>query len=418
MSKIKSFRGVNHELMRQQNLSGILHHLHEKAPISRAELAKLIGLNKATVSSLISELIDSQFVYEVGVDSLKRSGRRSVLLKINPARGCIVSGEIGADFVSIICTNFAAEIVWSHRERIRKRTRQASVVERTQSLMKEATEIGRNKCGQVVGVVLGAPGLVDRRTGELLFAPNLGWKNVPLGEMLRQSFSTMAFVDNEANLGALGEQYFGKAKGYDEVLYISAGVGLGGGVVHEGKLMKGSTGFAGEFGHMTMDPRGELCGCGNRGCWETQVSQSALFRHIKESIETGASSVLNEMVSRNPLTVPKVVEAARNDDHVALAALKKVGRDLGIGIASLVNALNPRLVVFGGILSLAGEFLLPVAREELRARALRWVESDMQIELSRFGLDSCVMGGVAKVYQSALSAPVKLNGNKLHPLGV
>ncbi len=155
---------------------------------------------------------------------------------------------------------------------------------------------------------------------------------------------------------------------------------------------------------MTMDPDGELCNCGNRGCWETQVSQQALFCRVKHQIDAGQASRLPEMVNGDlgRLTVPIVTDAARGGDAVALEALDAIGHCLGIGIASLVNALNPELVVFGGILSLAWEFLLPAVTEEMQKRALRWNREATQVVLARHGFDACVMGGVAVVLQGIL----------------
>jgi glucokinase-like ROK family protein len=249
---------------------------------------------------------------------------------------------------------------------------------------------------------------VDQATGALLFAPNLGWKDLPVRAILQEAFNAPIFVDNEANIAALGERYFGAAQGYDEVVYISAtGIGLGGGIVHGGRVFSGVTGVGAEFGHMTMDPDGEICKCGNQGCWETQVSQQALFRYVWRLVDQGEVSRLSEMTDhrRASLTVPLIVEAARAGDTVALDALKIIGRDLGIGIASLVNVLNPELVVFGGLLSLAGEFLMPVIEKELDRRALKWNREAMKLVLAKHGSDACVMGGVAVVYQAILAQP-------------
>ncbi len=403
----KNFQTGNQGFLRQQNLSGIMHHLYDNAPISRADLAKLTGLNKTTVSSLINELIKNQFVSEIGAGLPTKIGRRSVLLDINPARGCIVSSEIGVDFISVICTNFAAEIIWKQKVEILDSTKKDEIVKSAMDLIQNAVIFGSQHQYPLLGISLGVPGLIDWRSGTVLFAPNLGWANVPLGEILRQTFQTQIMVENEATLAALGEQYFGAAEGYNEVLYVSAGVGLGGGMVIGGKPYNGSSGFAGEFGHMTMKAHGELCKCGNRGCWETLVSQAALFRYIEKAIESGSSTVLQKLASHNKdhLTVEAVVDAARSDDRVALDALQKVGRDLGIGIASLVNALNPDLVVFGGILSLASGYLIPHVLVELRNRALHWNEETAKIVTARFGADAAVMGGVARVYQAVLSNP-------------
>jgi glucokinase len=156
-----------------------------------------------------------------------------------------------------------------------------------------------------------------------------------------------------------------------------------------------------------MDPDGERCNCGNRGCWETQVSQQTLFRHIREAIAEGQPSQLCKMTGVKPerLTMPVVARAAKEGDAVALEALSKVGHHLGIGIASLVNVLNPELVVFGGILSLASEFLLPMVKREVEQRALRWNREATEVVRAEHGSDACVMGGVATVYQAILAEP-------------
>jgi glucokinase-like ROK family protein len=394
------------------NLSVVLHHLRENPSSSRAALAEMTGLNKTTVSSLVRELIERRFVREVGLDS-GGTGRPAMLLELNPVVGCIVSCEIGVDFISVISTDFAPHIIWRHQENIDPSLGQRAIFDRALTCLHEAVDARHGSCRTLFGLAVGVPGLVDQATGTLLFAPNLKWNDMPLQRLLEASFDAPIFVGNEANMAALGEHYFGAAQGYDEVLYISAGVGLGGGLVHGGRVFNGVTGVAGEFGHMTMDPHGERCNCGNRGCWETQVSQRTLFRYIREAIAAGQPSTLSKMT--NPtlkrLTVPMVAEAAGDGDTVAIEALSKLGHHLGIGIASLVNVLNPQLVVFGGILSLAGEFLLPMVNEEMEQRALRWNREATQVVLAEHGRDACVMGGVAMVYQAILAEP---NNMTLH----
>jgi glucokinase-like ROK family protein len=409
MSQRSHYRTGDQALIRQINLSAILQHLRESAPISRAALAQITGLNKTTVSSLVRELIEDQFVREVGLES-GAVGRRAMLLRLNPAAGCIVSGEIGVDFISAIAADFAAKVVWRDQTKIDPAMGQDAIAEQSAALLQQAVDQGLSSCRVLLGVAVGVPGLVDQATGMLLFAPNLGWKDVPVRTILQQKFDAPVFVDNEANLAALGEHYFGAAQGYQEVLYISAGVGLGGGVVHDGQVCRGVTGMAGELGHMTMDPDGELCNCGNRGCWETLVSQRALFRRVRRAIGAGHASQLTQAVNGDldRLTVPLVADAARAGDAVALEALDAVGHSLGIGIASLVNALNPELVVFGGILGLAWQFLRPVVTEEMQRRALRWNREATQVVLAQHGFDACVMGGLALVLQDILREPRRL----------
>jgi glucokinase-like ROK family protein len=406
------FRTGDQALVRQINLSVIMHHLREHAPISRASLAEMTGLNKTTVSSLVRELIERQFVREVGYEAPggRSAGRLAMLLTLNPEAGYIISAEIGVDFLLVICTNFAPEIIWRQKETIDPDMGQQRIIERLLALLRQAMDFGCQSCHTLLGVAVGLHGLVDQTSGTLLFAPNLRWENVPLRSMVQEITDSPVMVDNEANLAALGEHYFGAAQGYSEILYITASVGLGGGIVHGGQMYNGVTGIGAEFGHMTMDPDGELCNCGNRGCWETQVSQRALFRLIRRGIGQGRKSLVDDLSGGNPaaITVPLVVEAAQAGDRLSLEALETVGHHLGIGIASLVNALNPELVVFGGSLSLASEFLMPVVEYELERRALRWIRRATRVVITQHGLDACVMGGVARVFQVILAEPVKL----------
>jgi glucokinase-like ROK family protein len=409
------YRTGDQALVRQINLAVIMHQLRENAPISRAALAEITGLNKTTVSSLVRELIERQFVREVGYESPgsgRGAGRLAMLLTLNPRAGYIVSMEIGVDFLMAICTNFAPETMWQVKEEIDPDMGQQVIIDRLLALLYQGQNIGNEYCHTLLGVSIGVPGLVDQTSGTLLYAPNLRWENVHLRKRLEGLIDAPLVVDNEANMAALGEHYFGVARGYNEVLYLSAGVGLGGGLVHNGQVFSGVTGFGSEFGHMTMDPEGEFCNCGNRGCWETQVSQRALFRYLRRSAGQGNKTMLTEMTKGNlgALTVPMVVEAADQKDRMALEALEVLGHHLGIGIASLVNALNPELVVFGGIMSLASDYLLPVVKKELHQRALRWNREAIKVVVAKHGQEACVMGGVARIFQAVLAEPMPLSG--------
>jgi glucokinase len=274
-------------------------------------------------------------------------------------------------------------------------------------LLREAVKHGRASANQPLGIAVGVPGMVDHSSGTILFAPNLKWRNVPLLSALEaESFGAPIFVDNEANMAALGEHYFGAAKGYSEILYLSGNVGLGGGFLSKGQLRRGANGVAAEYGHMTMDPHGELCNCGNYGCWETMVSQNSLFKKIRNTVQSGEPSLISEKIKGrwDHISVEMVVEAAQAGDTVAINSLKEIGHSLGIGIASLLNALNPEIVVLGGDLSVASEFLFPVVNEEIQKRALPWNRETIQIVRAAHGSDACVKGGIATVYQSVLSS--------------
>jgi glucokinase-like ROK family protein len=405
MRKPKLYQTGDQALVRQINLSLIMNVLRTESPISRASLSQKTELNKTTVSDLINELNERGFVRELGMQS-SGTGRPATLLTLNPDAGYIISCEIAVDYLEILVTDFGPEVIWQIKEPIPSDTSQPAVIERMLALLHQAVEKGLSVTANLLGVAVGVPGMVDRATGTVLFAPNLKWRNVPLLAILEQeNFGVPIFVDNEANMAALGEHYFGAARGYNEILYLSGNVGLGGGFLRNGQLCRGANGVAAEYGHMTIDPQGELCNCGNYGCWETLVSQNGLYKKIIQAIQAGEVSLLTEKVQARPenLSVEMIVEAAQAGDSLALRSLEDIGHFLGIGIASLLNALNPEIVVLGGLLSVASEFLFPVVNVEIQKRALLWNRESVKVVRAAHGSDACVKGGIATVYQSVLS---------------
>jgi glucokinase-like ROK family protein len=390
------------------NLSLILNALRVQAPLSRTELALATGLNKATVSSMVRELLLNGFVQELGVaSSLGDVGRPAIKLGPDPDAGYVVGVEIGVDFISVVTANFAAEVVARRYESTLRHRSQQAILDRLLFLLRESVGQVARRAKPLFGVGVGVPGLVDVSTGTLLFAPNLGWRDVPLGQMLEDELEVPVYVANEANLAALGESFFGAGEDGGFMLYVSSGIGIGGGIVLNGRLVEGATGFAGEVGHMMVEQAGRPCNCGSRGCWETVASQRALFERIEDAVAGGASSLLEKTTNGDLglLTVPLIVEAADKNDEVALQALEETGRWLGIGFASLMNVINPRRVVFGGPLSRAHEYLLPRIRQTVSERAWDWVHERAEIVLAAHGEDAAALGGVAIIYRDVVNEP-------------
>lgn len=400
------YRKGSHALIRELNMSVIVGHLRRSGTASRTSLAAMTGLSKAAVGSVISELIEHRFVREVG-PAAGSNGRPSIRVELNPQAGCVVSGELGVDFILVVCTNFAAEIIWRRREPITPDMDQQTVIGLLRSCLQAAASAGQASCGPLLGVAVGAAALVDRRTGTVLLATNMGWNRTGLQAALQESFDVPVYVDNEFNVAVMGEYYFGKARACSDVLYVGADIGMGGAILHEGELFGGQAALTGRLGHMTLDPNGEACNCGNRGCWETVVNRRAIFRAIMLRVNEGCRTVLTEMTGGDldRLDISMVIEAARAGDAVALETFEQVGHYLGLGLASLVNVLNPQLIVLGNIFSQAGEFVLPFIYSELHKHVLCWDENTVEVALSEFGSDACVIGGVAAVYERILPQP-------------
>jgi glucokinase len=218
---------------------------------------------------------------------------------------------------------------------------------------------------RVVGV--GVAGMVEAGTGVLRYSPNLAWREVPVAEQLGRATGLPCLVDNDANVAAWGEFRFGAGRGHRHLLLVTVGTGIGGGVIADGLLFRGAHGFAAEIGHIVVEPGGPVCGCGNRGCWEQVAAGRAIDRLGRAAVVDHPTSVLSQLVEGRAELVegPLVTEAARRGDDVARAILAEVGRRLGEGIGSLVNVLDPEVVLVGGGAAEAGELLLGSAREAL-----------------------------------------------------
>jgi len=394
---------ADQDLVRKVNKSLVLNTLRLHAPISRAGVAKLTGLNRSTVTHIINALLEEGLVCESEVTS-SPIGRPSISLTLRPEGGAIIGVETGVDFITVLLTDFVARPIWQTVLETRSSQTQNEILKLAEETIDQALHYVSERNLKAIGIGLGLPGLVNVAEGELIYAPNLGWQNAPIRSLWEQHFGIPVYIENEANLSALGEYYFGQANKVDNFVYLSSGIGLGGGVIMGGKLFRGGHGFAGEVGHMQRDPDGELCGCGRRGCWETQVGPRAVLRRIKRDFlaapdlprPKGVASDLSD------LTFQKVVDAALQGDPLCLGAIEEVAVHLGAGIADLVNIFNPEMVVIGGALSLARQIILPVIEKTVLQQALTPSVNQTRITFSERGKDACVYGAVAVVLDDVL----------------
>ena len=404
---IKKNNTADQNWVRRMNRSIILEVLRIHQTLSRAGLASETGLNPSTVSSIISKLLNENLVRET--DLLQpATGRPGRLLELNPQGGCAIGIEINVDYISIAMTDFTANILWRKRLPSNPEDPHEFILDQAKQLIQEGLDAGSHSGLRSLGIGVGVPGLVDLRSGEVKIAPNLKWYNLPVREPLAACFDLPVYVENEANAAALGEYYFGVARQAENFIYLSAGIGLGSGIMIDGKLFRGSQGYASEVGHMTFDVNGELCGCGKHGCWETFVGPRAVERRVRNTLREGAESSLQEMASGKLecINFELVVQAAQKGDPVALAALHEVGYYLGLGMANLVNVFNPEMIVLGGALNLASPILLPVMEQTMVENALFTNREKVKIAASAHGTDACLMGTIALVLDDILREPL------------
>jgi glucokinase-like ROK family protein len=398
-------------LVREINLSTVLRLIHAQAPISRAQLAVVTGLNKSTVSSLVEELLERDLIHETGVNSIG-AGRPATLLEINPQAGCVIGVELGVDFVSVALTDFLGNFLWRRKEDADPAEGQETMLIQTLSIVKEAITAGIKINSRIIGLGLATPGTVDLNEGILIFAPNLHWRNVPFRKIFSEQTKLKTFIENDANAATMAEHLFGTARQCRDFIFIFAGVGIGGGLFLNGQLYRGRNGYAGEIGHspITAEPAQTVCHCGNRGCWETYANQYSIIQRVQARLEVKRSSILPGLMAEQkvPLSIPLIKQAADSGDREAIESFAEAGRAMGQGIACLINIFNPERIILGGPMSVAGEYLLPAIKETVARHSLPEIAQQAEVLLSPFGTDSSLVGAIAIVVDDVISRPMNI----------
>jgi len=248
-----------------------------------------------------------------------------------------------------------------------------------------------------LGVGIGSPGPLDRARGIVIVSPNLGWHNFPLRDEVSKRVNLPAALDNDANCATLGEWWCGAAKGGRNVVGITIGTGIGGGLIFDGKLYHGSSDGAGEIGHTTIDPTGRRCKCGNYGCLEAYASGPAIAERAREELEVDGNSILHEMVEGDLscITAQIVFEASKRGDPVATQVVRDTAHFLGVGVSNLINVLNPDIVVIAGGVTQAGDLLFDPLRAEIKRRAFKSLVDACRIVPGALPLSAGVVGAVA-----------------------
>ena len=248
-----------------------------------------------------------------------------------------------------------------------------------------------------LGVGIGSPGPLDRERGMVIVSPNLGWKDFPLRDEIGSRVKLLATLDNDANCATLGEWWCGAAKGHRNVVGITIGTGIGGGLIIEGQLYHGSSDAAGEIGHTTIDSTGRRCKCGNYGCVEAYASGPAIAERAREALDDGEASALLTLAGGDPanITAQTVYEAAKQNDPVAVEVVRETARILGTAISTLINVINPDIVVVAGGVTQAGDALFEPLRSEVRRRAFKAAVDACEIVPGMLPISAGVVGAVA-----------------------
>ena len=368
-------RGVASEELRRHNLAAVLDRLHVIGPLSRSELAERTGLNRSTIGDLIGELAELGLVEEGPAQATSGPGRPSPVARVRPEGAVVLAVEVSVDSVGIKTIGLGGHIYNELRvARPRARFSPGQTIEDIAGLSAPLLA-ALPPHHSLAGVGLAVAGLVRRSDGFVDLAPNLGWKNTPLGTLARDQLGIEpVMMANEADMGALGEYRRGAGVGVGHLIYVAGEVGIGTGIIQNGIPMLGTAGFAGEAGHTMINPQGRPCRCGSIGCWETEAGEEALAWRAGIPEGTQGSALLAELIAR-----------AEERDEVTIDALAEVGRWLGLGVGNLVNTFNPELVVIGGFYSDLYDYI-----EDGIARGA--VESGLEAPLRLAEIRRCALG--------------------------
>jgi predicted NBD/HSP70 family sugar kinase len=387
-------RTGDHRLVREVNQALVLKLLRDECR-SRTDLADATGLNRATIGKIVDQLLEEGLVRDAGTTS-HGLGRPATLLEIDPAAGYLIGAELGVDYLDVILTDFSGRRLIDAQVDVAGEHGPTLAMRALERLVDEVIAAAGVPPTSVLGLGVSVCGLVDEESGTIVHSPNHGWSEVAIRADLARHHRFQVFIQNDAKISALGEEMFGIVKGEEDFVMVTGAAGIGVGIVTGGRLLRGSRGWAGEFGHMAMSVDGLPCRCGGRGCWETIASERALLTRLAELGGEDADYLLpgTELTKRWD-RVARIARAAAAGDAVAAQAIRESGANLGLGIANIINALNPSVVVIGGSLSLAAELLLPEIRRVVADRAMHRASSVCRIEVAAYGIHSCAMGGVA-----------------------
>jgi len=386
------------EAVKLRNRADILRTIREQGPSSRVEIARLLGLHPSTVSRLVDELMALDLVRE-GTEleaSTRRGGRRAIGLEFNPGAGYLIGVDLGGTHMVGGLADLSGEIILQHSVRPELITIEDGegnlrrLIELVQGLIAETPDPAR-----IWGVGVGVPGVVTGDEGTVSLAPAVGWRDVPLKQIMERALGLPVFVENDVNLAALGEHQHGAGQGIDDLVAVFIGTGIGAGVILNGELYQGANRAAGEVGYMVVDPSGLGQRYDEFGCLESLASGRGVAIRARERILAGERTVVLDLAGGDPaqVTAEMVFEAARGGDGVAQAIVEETIRYLSLLVVNVSCVINPEMVVLGGGVARSADLLLDGIRKQVEGV----VPVVPRLTVSTLGEDAIIHGAFAIV---------------------
>ncbi len=397
------FSGTNINSLKAHNLQTILmSFLHERS-LSRAGIAKSTSLSSATVTNLIKELIDQGLVVEEESDADEAPGKRRVgrprtMLRLVPQARYAIGVHIGVGLFRVALTDLYAEIIDNRIVAYDPESPASQILDCISAEIKGLITENHIEKDKILGVGVGASGLVNHQTGVNVMAPRLGWKEVKIQDVLEAETGFPVRVDNNVRAMAVGEAFFGDGRDVNVMAFVYGRIGVGAGLVVNGQVYRGVRASAGEIGHTIMIPDGgDLCECGNRGCLETLVSEPVLIKKAEKLAEQNPESLLARHLGqengRDP--IEKIFTAAREGDELTQKMIADQIRYLGLALANLVNILNPEMILLGGMFAQGEDLILPITQEVMQETAFCGIGEKVDLRPTRFGWRAGVIGAAS-----------------------
>jgi len=396
-----TFLGSNINLVKAHNLRALLLSLLYEGSVSRVELAEKTSLSTTTVTNLISELRDQGIVFEEGLEETsgrRRVGRPRTALHLVADARFAVGVHIGIGMFRVTVTNLFAEMICSNIVQFDLEAPAEQVLEMIAEWIEKTIDDSHVNRQRIIGVGIGASGLVNYQTGVNILAPSLKWHDVPVREILTSKLNIPVVVDNNVRAMALAEAFFGAGRGVNSLAFVYGRVGVGAGFVVGGQIFRGSSAGAGEIGHTIIIPEGgQLCRCGKRGCLETLVSETSLISQAMEIAATHPDGLLSQHLNQEDggRTIERIFAAARAGDQKTRKMIEQCACYLGMALANLVNVINPELILLGGLFAQSEELILPVAENTMRELSFAGLGEKVRVQTTSFGWRAGVIGASA-----------------------
>jgi glucokinase-like ROK family protein len=369
--------------------------------ISRAELARQMNLTRSAVTGIIDDLKRKGLVDEIETGPAT-GGRRPILLAINPHFGHVVGIDMGATHLRLLVTDFSAHVISEVEHPFSVAQGPVQCLSQINLHLGELLHQLNLKISQIIAIGMDVPGPIVVEAGGVSSPPIMpGWDGYPIRGYLDELWKVPVVIGNDAELGALGEWAYGAGRGESNLAYIKVGTGVGAGLLLDGRIYRGTTGSAGEIGHITIQEDGPLCTCGNYGCLEAMAGGQAIARKAREALQAGKRTQLSQL-DPDKINAIDVAATAQRGDLVAQQIITEAGTHLGIAIASLVNLFNPGMVIIGGGVALLGDLLLEPIRKTVTERSLSSAAKAVRITSAVLGRRASSMGAVVQAINLSL----------------